>query len=885
MTADVGPSLVGRAREHAELEEWWARRRPRPLMVLSGEAGVGKTTLALSFAGERAAAGATVFVGRCDEMSGVPYQPFAEILNRLLSAPQSMSRLSQLPPLPVELVRLLPRLSHVPTAPAGLAGADEGSARGYLFQSVSAMLNVAATDGPVLVVLEDLHWADKPSLLLLKHVLRSLDERPLFLLGTYRDTDLARTHPLSAVLGDLRRDHLVIKATLRGLSASEVSRLIGLSTGIEPAPSFADAVCDQTLGNPFFVNGLIEHLGRTGLLETRNGRLSATVDLRQATVPESVAEVVGRRLSRLSEAANDVLRAASVIGEAFRLDVLEAVAELPAESVLELVESAIAGGLVVEDAAGTFRFSHTLVRRVLYEELSTVRRIRLHWRIGEALESWLDGGAPEGARLLEMAFHFLEGAGAGDVGRAVEYAIQAGQQATVLLAYEQAADLFERALHTIELDPSRPSERRLELLVALARAQASSGDARAKATLLEAASLAEAQGASDTLAHVALEFGRGSDIHEMTGGVDADLVGLLERALAVPDHQAGLRVQLLSRLASELYYAKDSEAERRALIDEALALAAQIDDPAMTAAVLVDEHEALWTPENLDRRLDIITRARILAADSNRTQLALTASGLRLYALLERGDLLGFDGELEYYERTAERIRQPLYLGYASLFRGTRALVVADHEAATRHANAAIEVSERLEAVGGEAGSAAQLLGLNAMGQLFTVQEQRGETEGLGDMAAQLLRDSPGLPALARGGLVYPLAKYGSAAAAQAALNQLVEEDLDEVPRDGTWLALLAFLSQSCAALGDARTARRLYPLLRAFAGRYVAVPPPSGFLGPVDLYLGELATTCGDREAAAGHFGRARQLATDIGAVYYQVRADDALRLAESTG
>ena len=343
---------------------------------------------------------------------------------------------------------------------------------------------------PVLLVLDDLHWAAKPTLLLLRHVLRATAPLRLLVVTTYRDTDLDRTHPLAEMLADLRRAPGVERLALSGLDEDGVAQFLERTAGHElddAGLALARAVHAETEGNPFFVGEVLRHLSESGAIVFRDGRWTSDLTIEQVGIPEGVREVVGRRLSNLEPAVNDVLVVASVIGRDFDVAMLAAVCDGGEEAVLDALEAAEARGLVtpVTGRAAQYRFAHALVRSTLYDELTTSRRLRLHRSVARALV-----GRPDAeTRLPELARHFSECAALGEIDRAVEYCRRAGNAAREELAFEEAADYYERSLGALELADQPDAALRADLLVAAGVALVTIGDSRGRELLYEAARL------------------------------------------------------------------------------------------------------------------------------------------------------------------------------------------------------------------------------------------------------------------------------------------------------------------------------------------------------------------------------------------------------------
>lgn len=421
------------------------------VVMVAGEPGIGKTRLAGEVAQEAHDAGATVLFGRCEEGLAAPFMPFVDALRSYVTTAAQDAIESIFERSGAELARIVPEISAISSADpsrADASSADAETERYRLFEAFVELLATFSQRAPVVLVLDDLHWSDGASLLLLVHLAGSGRLGRVLIVGTYRETDLARTHPLSGVLGDLRRHRSVERMVLHGLDRDDVSDMIdGIASSVaDEVRDLAGAIREETSGNPFFVEEVLRHLVESGGVHERDGMLRLGARTQDLGIPEGVRDVIGRRLSRLPDAANDVLAIGSVVGREFDLATVETVGRATGDDLVELLDAAVRARLISEvpGAFGLYAFNHALVRQVLYDELSAVRRARLHWQIGEVLAS------RGGDRLDEVAHHAIEGALAGDPGRAVDLALRAGEQARSMLALESALVWFERARTTLD---------------------------------------------------------------------------------------------------------------------------------------------------------------------------------------------------------------------------------------------------------------------------------------------------------------------------------------------------------------------------------------------------------------------------------------------------
>jgi DNA-binding SARP family transcriptional activator len=480
-----------------------------------------------------------------------PYWLWAEVLRSSVAGRDPEALAAALGGAAAEISQFVPELRERLPAPPPAAPLDPEAARFRLFEVVADLLRRAAAARPTLLVLDDLHWADKPSLMLLQFLTRQLRDAPVLVVGAYRDAEVGRRHPLNDVLASLSRERVTSRVTLQGLEAPEVARFIEAATGVPPGP-LAAAVHARTEGNPFFVRELVR------LLEAE-GRLDAAEELGWSGVPSTVREVVGRARNRLSGGADHLLTHAAVIGRDFDAELLGRLLGAPDDQLVEVLEEVLASGLVAEDPGqvGGYRFSHDLVREAVYGELSTIRRAAMHRQIGQAIEDLR--AACLDRHYAALARHFLLAARGGhDLPRAVDYAMLAADQATAALAYEEAIGHCERALRALRLAAPADHATACRLLLRLGDGRWRAGEvARARDTFLEAAALARSLEEPELLARAVIGF-KGElfrDWHTTNGAVLQQLVELLEEALAAIGPGDGpLRVRLLGHLAEALCY-------------------------------------------------------------------------------------------------------------------------------------------------------------------------------------------------------------------------------------------------------------------------------------------------------------------------------------------
>lgn len=862
LLAGAGSLFVARHRERERLSQLWkeAVAGERRLALVSGEPGIGKTHLATHLAATVHHSGGVVLAGRCDEDLGVPYQPFVESLRgyALHVTPPKLGRHAG------ELTRLVPDLVDlVPGLPAPMQS-DAETERYRLFDAVAAWLAEVSAEQPVMLILDDLHWAAKPTLLLLRHMLHFAEPLRVLIVVTYRDTDIGRGHPLSDLLADLRRETGVERMALSGLSASEVLDYLEVAGGHaladEEGIAFARTVHDETDGNPFFLREVLRHLTETGGIAQRGGRWSTTVDPDELMIPEGVRDVVGRRLSRLSETANRVLADAAVIGVEFDLGLLAPVCGLDDDDLLAALEEAEASRLVAEvpSAPLRYRFAHTLVRATLYDELSAGRRVRLHRRVAETIESVHAGRLAD--HLPALAHHYGRAASpVAETSKAVGYATRAGARALEQLAHHEAVTWYQRALDL--LDAGRPLDDgvRLEILLALGDAQHRAGDPTHRDSLLEAAGLAERRGDTGALVRAALTNTRGV-IFNAALEVDAQRVAVLESALrALGDEPTPERARLLAQLGLELAWAPD-RARRVRCSDEALAIARSRSDPVLLAGVLLPRFYSTWSPATLPARLAETAELLDLSEGLKDPVMRFQAAWLRFRAALEAGDAGEARRSQQITAELAADLGRPLFRWLA----GWPAAGVAHLEG---RLGSTLDIVESTFETGTAMGLGdAELVALTQKASVAITGENVPRVE------------EPSTRALASTGnpqyrcyLALYHSQEGRKDEARAIVAPLAHSGFSAFREDVSYMVALAAAAQTVSNLGDAVAAEHLIRLLSPYANQVVvAASMPSG---SVSHYLGLLATTLDDHDRAEECFAAAARTHEAMGAPAFLAR------------
>ena len=831
--------LVGRDAALERLRSSWerAQRDGARVVLLGGEAGIGKTRVLGAFAAQLHERGAAVLYGRAPEEPLAPYQPFAEALRPYVAACDPDELTAGVGPLGGELARLLPDLAlRLPPA-SDRSERDPEGARYRLFEAIASLLTWVVRSTPLLFALDDVHWADRPTLLLLRHVVRRAPAAMLVVCA-YREGELAQDHPLIAALADLRRDAGVERVSLGGLMPDQVGELVQAWLGAT-APGLSDALCEQSGGNPFFIEELLRHIGEAGGIPEGSGRpLSGTT----FGLPEGVKDVVRARLARLAP-ASDALRVAAVAGREFELDVVAEAAEVSPESLIGSFDAALAAQLIRETGVpGSYSFNHELVREAIYDELSGTRRALLHERIGTALER--AAGDLADAHLGELANHFLlSGPAATD--KAVHYARRAGRQAASQLAYESAAELFDRALDAAaRARGGHPTLSRAGLLLELGDVLLRCGDVASSRERFDAAAAIGREFADARLvARAAL--GR-SGLSVTVLGVDSVNVSLLEEGISLlGGGDDALRARLFARLAIEVYY-EPPTVRREELSSAAIELARTTTEPAALADALSARHVALWSAPHLPERLELADEMIALGSLGGDRERTLQGHNWRFMDLLESGDVAAAQAELARHAELADELRLPGYQWWDPMWSAMLTLLQGRLADAERLRDRALKIGRR-------AGD--KVAELFAWIQQFYASWERAadelgappDTVAVRPVRSALRSDMPLL-----------LAEAGRTEEARAELDALAADRFEAVPLDLNWLASLAGLTQAVTLLHDPDRARVLYELLVPYRPRTILVGRAAVCLGPAELYLGMLAGTVGEHDAAIDHFDAA---------------------------
>ena len=569
--------FVGRDRELEQLRESLdaALQGRGSVVMLVGEPGIGKTRAVQELETYARMRGAEVYWGRTHESAGMPaYWPWRQIglawgADRDLATLATAGSALRNP----ELVRFFPELRQVIP---GLAEPPEregdASTQFLLFDAYTQFMRSQSATTPWVIVLDDLHWADKPTLQLLQYAARELANMNVLIVGTYRDTDLVRTHPLSETLAELNRENGFMRIPLKGLSRDEVASYVHQRAGTDPVPALIDRLYEETEGNPFFLSEMVNLMVDEGTLDSTS--------VSDMALPDGVREALGRRLDRLSEEANELLQTAAVVGREFAHETLDLLGESDADALLGLIEEGLRARVIEEDdRPGRYRFTHALMQETLLGELSTTRRLRLHGRVGEALAR--RSGDRDGESATKLARHFMESATltSEHASKAVRYSKLSAEQAEAQFAWDEAARHYENCLTLLSEDEDRLGQDEAALHEALGRCEISAAQIRPGwRNLMRAITLYRERDDAIGQARVVLEL-------PSTEFVPSErIAGIADTALEMLGaSERRLRAQLLATRALT-QVAGAGEAAR-----EAASLASTHDFPDVHASVLMYE--------------------------------------------------------------------------------------------------------------------------------------------------------------------------------------------------------------------------------------------------------------------------------------------------------
>ena len=818
------------------------------LALLAGEPGIGKTRTALELTAQASKHEAVVAWGRCHEEAGAPpYRPWAQILGAVAAAQDTDELRADLGAGGPDIAEIAPEIrARLPDLdPAAVALSDASETRFRLFGSIARFLANSSRRRPLVLILDDLHWADAPTLRLLEFLTQDMTDGRLLVIGTYRDTDVSRRHQLSDTLGALIRVPNVIRLHLSGLGIEDVSHFATTTAGMTLPPWLTSAIHSQTEGNPLFVREVVRFLEQEGYFNLS----SSAVIPPTIRLPEGIREAIGRRLNLRSAICNDVLAMAAVVGHEFRLDVLTRASHPHTEdAVVEALDEALAAHIVEETGPGLYQFTHTLLRITLYDELRTGERRRRHNAVGEAIEVvYRHDPNPV---LSNLAYHFRAAGLGSAVDRAIDYATRAGHNADAALACEEAIDLFQNALDMLDTKEADDPDLRCGLLLALGQAQGKAHDAAAPVTLAAAADIARSWQLHGLLAQIALRYTEVS-VRYIAQNSRSD--ELLQEALdGLPPSELGLRIRLMGSLARVRLHAGRLD-EARAIGSHAIAMARQENDPATLATALAGLSDFPWQPHETEELLREAIEMADAGERANDPEISMRAHFRRATLLLELGDNEGLSAAVAEMARLNSRLRQPFFDAYEKALKARLALMrgaLGEAEEFIRQVQP-VRFSHQVN------DPAAQMI--------FTLRRERGQLGMLGPMVAMFVRQTA-MAAIWRPALSLIYVELGDVDSARTVFDELASNDFKSIPDDARWTTCIAYLTEVCVVLDDRARASQLYKLLLPWSGRNIGVGIEC--LGSSDRFLGLLASIEKRWPGAEQHFEKALAMNDRIGAI-----------------
>ena len=808
------------------------------IVMLAGEPGIGKTRTAQEMVRHAEQCGVLSLWGRCPEEPGAPpYWPWLQLIRRYVMLHDTAVVRESMGPAATYIAALDPALiESQPDDTRPWAETDGVNSRFRLFDSIAAFWQRVAARQPLLLVFDDLHCADVPSLKLLEFVMAEASNSRLMVLGTYRDAEVTRQHPLSDSLAELHRHAQVQRLLLGGFTAAETDEFVA-AAGLA-APELARALFAQTEGHPLFLAELARDWRQTQ--ESGSGAITGA-HMRTGRIPKGVREVIGARLNRQTPSCVRVLQICAVIGRQFRFDLLCRLLDGdPEEQCAAALQEARTASLVDESTEpGSYQFTHALVRDTLYDELPTTRRASLHQRIVTALE--MQYRLDLTPCLSELAHHCRAAGAAGDAAKAIEYATRAAERASAMQAHEEAARHYSIAIAA--LAPETDAQR-CRLLLGLGEAQISAGDsAKALGTFADASTHARRLGNATLLARAAIGFGKAQ---WRQGSEGSQACAMIEEALAAGTSiDTRERVLLLSASCRALLFSnRPDEAERA--FREAVAVARRINEPLTLFEALIAIVPGRWFPHQLTLRIEAARDAVELAQRAPHLDWPVaTLTGWYTGDLMEAGDTAVATAAARTHLATGKTTRDPFVEAGAL----AALAMIATHEGrfddAERLAVQALRCGQRFDRA-----NAAGVFGV----QMFTLRRHQGRLPELAPVLKHF-QDSQPLAATWRPGLAVLHCELGHRDAARAELERLARDGFGGIAPDAIRIASLAYLAEVCSWLGDASRAATLIKLLMPYAERNIVFGTQTACFGAGARLLGMLFATLSRWDEAAHQF------------------------------
>lgn len=841
-----GP-LFGRSRELYDISSSFdlARAGSTQITLLTGEPGIGKTRLAREAAAAAAAQGARVLVGRCEQSATLPLWPWAQIVRTFLGGTDDATLARTTAPFAVDIAQIVPslrdRMPDLPEAPEFL---DEDEARLCLFESMTAWLDAISREAPLVVVVDDLHWADSATVLLVRHVVRELADAPLLLIGTYREGEASAGSPLARLLHFLARSGHGDPARLMELPDDAAAHMVdGLVEDAEK--KLVERVVTAAGGNPFF----LEELSIQASSAAKSGQPTPVV-------PEKVREAIKGRLASLSDRARSALSVAAVIGHRFDVGLLTAVTDIPMAELAQILDEATRVGVLAEPerVSGSCRFAHALIAETLYASVSRLRRVRTHERIANILEAMAEG---DDRYSVALARHFAAAATPECAEKAIAHLLDAAATDERRFAHPEAAAATQKALELADEFAPENKERRFDLQVRLGRAVFEAGDGpRAREIFFEAVASARELERNDLLTRAAAE------LPGAWAYTDEPVIDLLDEAARVSEDGSSppaVRARVLSKLAGALVGSNDLD-RRHTLCREARELARKAEDPLVQMRVSSALQPALWWPDPYRERRELATEQIELATRLGKSRMRLDGLGWRIVAAAEAGDLNAVRDDLDEHESLVDQVRSPMFRASAKNFRAMLALVECRFEDAERLAQEAFEIGSPVNPT------------TAIMGNAATMYYLRFEQERIDEVAPMVEAFTGQIDELRWDWLrAYLCMARGDVEGCRAIYAELAADRFGEsAPPRGhsNWITAMMGLAHMAWWLGDADGATDLDRLLEPHSDRWVSVGQASVCLGSVRLGRARLATARNRTDQAIALYEEAARAHEDAGAL-----------------
>jgi tetratricopeptide (TPR) repeat protein len=788
-----------------------------------------------------------------------PYIPFVEIIESAARIVEPTALLSAMGESAPEVAKLTPELRHkfrdIPTPPQ----LPPDQERRRMFNGVLDFISQASRQQPLLLVIEDLHWTDEPTLLLLQHIVQQLHEMPVLMVGTYRDTELDVARSLASALKELLRQRLAHDLLLKPLPSTEVSAMLQGRSGYEPPARLVAAIYEETEGNPFFVEEIFKHLAEEGKLFDADGQWHTDLRIDELDVPRGVLLVIGHRLGRVTQECKRTLTTAAGIGRTFGFQLLEELTDLKDDAVFDAIDEAERAQLIRSATKGGeahIMFAHEYIRQTLLSELSTPRHQRLHIRVAEAIERLYATAIKTHAS--DLAYHYFQGGG--DTDKIIEYAVLAAERATAQTAFEETVVQYERAIQALQRRQPVDELRRCNLMLALGRAHGNAGDpSQAQEVFLKITEIARKIPAPEQFVDSVIGL---ASLLQVAGVLDLELLDLLEEGLAmIPEKDSAIRATLLGRLSTHL--AIEGKQDRRiALSEQAVAMARRIGDPkalsqAVLSSILIWEH-------SLAQKISDCRELAELEEELGHPEGWYWGLTWLCHYCMEQGDVSGVEANLAKLKKLATEFSHPAAIWKVPLIEAMLALMRGRFEECEALTQEAFALGQKVSEE-----TAAQYWGA----VMYWLRWMQGRLAEMEDAWKGLVQQYPDAT-LYRGPYALILKVLGHEEEAREEMDRLATHDFADLPKYFLTLTELIFPSELAVAFGDRRRAALLYDLLHPYADRVFVLAHHAAAFGAVTQWLGMLATTMQRWDSAADHFEAALETNARIGARPFLARS-----------